>query len=305
MTTPDRARPRPLLSVLTELAATRRVQYVLIAAAILGLIIGLDTVVVHVTLDPFADVHAYYDAGARLNAGQPLYGQAATTDDAAFYRYPPLLAIAFRPLATLSFETASAIWEGVLLAAFALTIVRLGVRRRSTWLLLGWLAAPMGWSLAIGQAQVLVTLLLTIGSPWAVALACHLKLFPVLVAVYWAGRRDGRAILRLVAWGVGFLLLSFVLEPAGTLSYLGFPDLAQVGNVRNLSPYAVSPALWLVFAAVLVAVAWRLAPTRFGWAAAVFLSVLATPRLLMYQFSSLLAVARPEPHYTAPDADAR
>ena len=108
------------------------------------------------------------------------------------YRYPPLLAIVFRPLAMLPFEQAALIWEIVLIAAFVLTIVRLGVRRRWTWLMLGWLAAPIAWSLAVGQAQVLVTLFLTIGSPWAVAFATNLKLLPVLVAIYWVGRRDVR-----------------------------------------------------------------------------------------------------------------
>ena len=84
------------------LLGMRRVQWIFIAAAVLGLVIGLDTLVLHLQLDPLADVRAYYDAGARLNAGIPLYEQTATTDEAGFYRYPPLLAIAFRPLALLS-----------------------------------------------------------------------------------------------------------------------------------------------------------------------------------------------------------
>ena len=46
----------------------------------------------------------------RLNAGQPLYAQPAGVDEAAFYRYPPLLAIVFRPLALLPFEAAAAVW---------------------------------------------------------------------------------------------------------------------------------------------------------------------------------------------------
>ena len=73
---------------------------VLVLGAVVGLLLGIETVVLHLTTDPLADVHAYYDAGARLNAGQPLYDQPATTDEADFYRYPPLLAILFRPLAT-------------------------------------------------------------------------------------------------------------------------------------------------------------------------------------------------------------
>jgi Glycosyltransferase family 87 len=272
---------------LAVLLTRPRVRYVIVASAVLGLVIGLDTMRVHLQLDPLADVHAYYDAGARLNAGQPLYEQVATTNDPDFYRYPPLLAIAFRPLALLPFETAALIWEAFLITLFVLTIVRLDWRDRWTWIVLGWLAAPFGWSLAVGQAQVAVTFLLVIGAPWAVAIAAHLKLLPVLVAIFWIGRRDWRSVARLAAWGIGLLILSFVLEPAGTLAYMTFPDLGQVGEVRNLSPYAFSPWLWLALAGALLVVALRLAPTRWGWAAAVALSVLASPRLLMYMFSTL------------------
>ena len=182
---------------------SRRVRRVLIAASVLGLIIGLDTLVLHLRLDPLADVRAYYDAGARLNAGLPLYVQTATTDDPGFYRYPPLLAIAFRPLALLPYETAALIWEAFLIVLFVGTLVRLGLRNQWTWIVSGWLAAPIAWSLAVGQAQVAVTFLVALGAPWAIALAGNLKILPVIVAIYWIGRRDWRAIRRFVAWLVG------------------------------------------------------------------------------------------------------
>jgi glycosyl transferase family 87 len=271
---------------------SRRVGWVLAASAVVGVLIGLQTLVLHLQLDPLADVHAYYDAGARLNAGLPLYDQPAGTDDADFYRYPPLLAVAFRPLALLSFETAAAIWEAFLLALFAATIVRMGASSRWTWLVLCWLAAPIAWSLAIGQAQVAVTFLLAIGSPLGVATAAHLKLLPALVAVFWIGRRDWASLLRFVAWTAGLGLLSLLMEPRGTIAFLGFTDLAQVGDVQNLSPYATSPILWVASTAILLALALRFAPTRAGWALAICLAVFASPRLLMYQVSTLQAAVR-------------
>ncbi len=266
-----------------------RVRYVLIASAILGLIIGLDTLRVHLQFDPFADVHAYYDAGARLNAGEPLYVQPSTTDDADFYRYPPLLAIAFRPLALLPFEAAALIWEAILVVLFVLTIIRMDWHDRWTWIILGWLAAPIGWALAVGQAQVVITFLLAVGSPAAVAVAAHIKLLPALVAIYWIGRGQWRRLGWFVAWAVALLGVSFVLEPAGTVAYLSFTDLAQVGAVRNLSPYAFAPWLWAVLVIALALIAFRLARTRWGWAMAVAFSVFASPRLLMYMFSTLAA----------------
>ena len=282
----------PMTADVAPAFRSRSVRWILVAASVLGLIIGLDTLVLHLRLDPLADVRAYYDAGARLNAGLPLYVQSATTDDPGFYRYPPLLAIAFRPLALLPFEAAALVWEGFLLVLFAATLVRLGLRNRWTWIVTGWLAAPIAWSLAVGQAQVAVTFLLALGSPWAIALAGQLKLLPVVAAIYWVGRRDWRSIGRFAAWLVALTLLSYLLEPAGTIAFIGFSDLGQVGNIQNRSLYALSPLLWGVFVVGLLAVAVRLAPTRAGWALAVVASVLVSPRLLLYQLSTLQAAVR-------------
>jgi hypothetical protein len=59
----------------------------------------------------------------------------------------------------------------------------------------------------------------------------------------------------------------------------------------------------LLVAGVLLAL--RLAPTRWGWAAAVSLAVLAPPRLPIYMFMGLLAALRAdrltETAVTAPD----
>jgi hypothetical protein len=292
---------------LPRLLRSRRVRWVFIAGSVLGLIIGIDTLLLHIRLDPLADVRAYYDAGARLNAGLPLYEQSATTNDPGFYRYPPLLAIAFRPLALLPYETAALIWEAFLIVLFIGTLVRLGIRNEWTWIVSGWLAAPIAWSLAVGQAQVAVTFLVALGAPWAVALAGHLKILPIIVAVYWVGRRDWRSVGWFVAWMVGLTALTFVLEPAGTIAFIGFSDLGQVGEVRNLSLYEISPLLWAAFVVGLIALALRFARTPAGWPLAVAASVLATPRLLMYQLSTLQAGVRPpdDQSVEAPLADRR
>ncbi len=261
-------------------------------AAVIGLCIGLGFFAWHLLNDPLADVHAYYDAGARLNAGLPLYQQAATTNDAEFYRYPPLLAIAFRPLAMLPFPVAAALWEAVVVGA-TLLMVRWIPAGRPRRLALGILAMPVLWTLAVGQAQALVTLGLATASPLGVALAGHLKLTPWLAGLYWVARRDWRAVGRLVTWIVVLGLVQLVLEPAGTQAFLAFPTLDQVGRVRNLSPYAVSPLLWAATVALLAGVAWRLAGSRWGWPAAVVLAVGVSPRLLAYQLSTFLAALTP------------
>jgi alpha-1,2-mannosyltransferase len=275
--TPARARPVPRLWF---------------ALAVIGALAGVYLLWLHVTTDPLADVRAYYDAGTRLNAGQPLYPLGADPDLAQFYRYPPLLAILFRPLALLPFDVAAGIWEALVLAAFGLTLWRLGIRRPATWLAVGILGMGIAWTLAIGQAQAIVTLLLTLGSPWAVALAGHLKLFPLLVGLYWLGRRDWRNLGRFVAWTVGLGLVQLVLEPANTLAFLGLTNLQQVGSVHNFSPYALSPLLWAGLVVIGAAVTLWLGRTRWGWSAAVALSTLASPRLLTYMLMALLACLR-------------
>jgi hypothetical protein len=270
----------------------RRIFLVLFGAAVVGTLLGVNTVILHLSSDPLADIHAYYDAGTRLNDGLPLYAQAATTNDAEFYRYPPLLAILFRPLALLPFAAAAAIWELVVVGSFVATIALLRPGRRG-WLVFGMLALPIGWSLSIGQAQVPVTLLVAIGNPWALALATNLKVFPALVAIWWIGRRDWGSLARFAIGVAALAVLQLVLESSGTLAYPGVFNLAQVGDVRNLSPYGFSPIAWAALVAAGALAALRLAPTRWGWAAAVAFSVLASPRLLVYQLMTLVAGLRP------------
>jgi hypothetical protein len=154
------------------------------------------------------------------------------------------------------------------------------------------LALPIGWSLAIGQAQVVVTLMTAIGAPWSLALAAHLKLFPALAALWWVGRREWVPVARFLAWVGGLTVVELLLEPQATIAYLGFLATDQVGQVNSVSPFIVSPWLWggLTVVGMLAAIRW--APTRGGWPLAVAISVLANPRLLVYHLSTLAAGLR-------------
>jgi len=270
------------------------------AVPAIGAFAGAYALWLHITSDPLADVHVYYDAAARLNAGLPLYQPSLDPAVTQLYRYPPLFAILFRPLALLPFDVAAAIWEALVIAAFGLTLWRLGARRPATWFAVGLLGIAIGWTLAIGQAEAIVTLLLTLGSPWAVALAGHLKLFPFLVGLYWLGRRDWRNLGWFVAWTVGLGLLQLVLEPANTLALPVKTNLQQISSVGNISPFTLSPLLWAALAVIGVAVTLRLGRTRWGWSAAVALSVLASPRLFIYMLMTLLACLR-RPDDAPPD----
>jgi hypothetical protein len=260
-----------------------------VLAGLLGLL-GIAEFWLHLTTDPFTDFRVYYDAAARLNAGLPLYPPGARI-------YPPLFEMALRPLALLPYEVAAAVWAVVILGAFALTLRRLGVRRPATWYAVGLLGIGIGWSLAIGQAEVIVTLLLAYGSPLAIAIAGNIKLFPLLIGVYWLARREWRALGLLAAWTGGLILLQLVLDPANSLAFPATLVVvgAQIdeGGEHVLSPYATSPLLWaaLLFIGVIVVI--RLARTRWGWGSSVALAVLASPHFLAYMLMSLLACLRP------------
>jgi hypothetical protein len=244
----------------------------------------------HLTTDPLNDVQAYYWGGARLNAGLSLYPPDQSVATPLGYPYPPLLAILFRPLALLPFAAAAAIWEVVVIASFVVTVWWMGFRRKETWLAIGILGVPIAWSVTIGQAQVPLTLLTAIGAPWSIALAANIKLFPGLIALWWIGRREWRNLGLFAATLAGLALLQLILAPQASLDYLTAITLKQVGAVRNFSPYVVSPLLWGGLVVIGVGVVLRLARTRWGWAAAVVLSVVGTPRLLTYMFMTFLAV---------------
>ena len=94
--------------------------------------------------------------------------------------------------------------------------------------------------------------------------------------------------MRLGAW-LALGLFQLVVEPAATLAYIRLEWLNGAFAFRNISPLPSTPALWVATVVVLVVLALRYAPTRYGWPFAVALSVFAYPRLLVYQLLTLLA----------------
>jgi Glycosyltransferase family 87 len=271
-------------------ARARWLSLVLFAVAVVGAFAGIYVLWLHVTTDPLNDVQAYYWAAGRLNAGLPLYPPDQSVSTPLGYPYPPLLAILFRPLALLPFAAAAAIWEVLVIASFSLTVWWMGLRRSETWLALGILALPIAWCVVIGQAQVLLTFFTAIGAPWSIAIAANIKLFPAAIALFWVGRRDWKSLGVFIATLAGLVLVQLVLAPQATVDYVTAITLKQVGAITNLSPYAFSPLLWGALVIAGVGVVLRLAPTRWGWPTAVILSVVATPRLLVYMFMTFVAV---------------
>jgi len=271
---------------------THLANLLLFAAAVVGALAGLGVAWMHVLGDPLADAHAYYEAASRLNAGLPLYPPGIDPNSNHIFLYPPMLAILLRPLALLPYEVFALFWELIVIGCLVALVRYLGVRRRSTWIAIGILGVPIGWALTVAQAHIPLTLLLALGQPWSVAVAANLKITPVLIAIWWLGRRDYQAFFAFLVWTGLIVLAQLLLEFNDTLAYFKAVSWDQVGQVRNISPYAQSPVLWVVLGLVGALVTLALARTRWGWAAAVTLATLAPPRLLIYMLTGLLAAVR-------------
>jgi hypothetical protein len=251
----------------------------------------------HLADAPLDDVQAYYLAAQRLNVGSPLYPSGMDPDLPTAYFYPPLLAMVLRPFAAwLDFPAFAALWASTIFVALGALVIRIRPRFE-VWVALGFLAIPIGYALSVGQAHVLVTLLLAIGAPWSVALAANIKLFPILAALYWVGRREWTALGHLAAWLVILGCIQLLFDPQDTFAYVRAIQPGWLGSaIWNWSPYVVSPLFWAVLAVAGAVLALRLARTRWGWPVAVALATLVPPRLLLYMPLQLLAAFRaPDP----------
>ena len=309
--TRDDLKPKPTVDQ-TDRRARRRAAFVrignlvLFSLAVISAAAGVAVAWMHVVGDPLADAHAYYEAAARLNAGQPLYPPNLNPNDNHIYLYPPLLAQLLRPLALLPYTWFALGWELVVVVTFVWLLQHLGVRERSTWIAIGLLGVPIGWALTIAQAHIPMTLLMAIGQPWSIALAANLKLFPVLIALYWRGRRDWESLLAFFLWLGLIFAAQLIVDLNDTLAFfkaVGFGQTGEPGVLRNFSVYTISPIAWvgLLIAGCILILA--TAKTRWGWAVAVTVATLAPPRLLTYMLTGLLAGVRRPRAAGEPDPD--
>ncbi len=183
-----------------------------------------------------------------------------------------------------------------MLARFALTLRRLGVSQADDLLVLGMARLPIGVVLGIGQVGGDPHDVPRVRAPWSVALAANIKLFPARMAVWWVGRRDWRGLRRFVIAMVVLLVIQFVLAPQACLDYVTAISFKQVGEVATSRPGRSRPCCGRAWPRAAPCVVLALARTRYGWAAAVAFTVLANPRLLVYQFMTFLATIADADH---------
>ena len=249
------------------------------------------------------DLETYQRAGDLLWAGNDPYSGQTGLGQEYQYRYPPLLALVIPVLGW------PPLWFGLLALATAATIW-LWYRTAGLRGLLvpALLIGAWGQQLLNGNAQALVVYLLAITplfarvGPAALALATMLKLHPVIGLVWFAGRRDWRAIVIYTVASVVLLVPQLPWLDEFVRYFLNDPG--AVETIPGMSLRAVHPVLWLVAIVIVLVVAWRYAGTRYGWMLATVAQLIALPRVLLVNLALLLAAPLP-PRRSDPDRSAK
>ncbi len=232
------------------------------------------------------DEHAYWLAGQRLLAGQPLYDPTASSITPYAFWYPPPVAQAVAPItAILPSETFSLAWTVLLLGC----LLGLGLGRPLVALaLVAFIPVPV--ELWFRNVHLLLAAILALGVlrwPWMFAVGAVIKLAPGLGIVYLVacGRWRDAAIATVV--GIAIVGLSVLLGPG---LWADFSAMIQGRGATDISgvlaiPYAVRAAAGLALAVI----AARIRPTL-GEPLLIVAMVVAAPTLWVNALSMLVAI---------------
>ena len=204
-------------------------------------IYGLPLVLlVYLALESFQiDFRAFYLAGKAVLLGldpylnhvgtRPEFYAPINAENYAYsaFRYPPLAALLFAPLALLPYEVSKVLFSllmWLLLAGIAYQMVwRSGWRLRGEALLFAGVSFPVLAMVERGQIDPLLVALV-LASYWLareprrqgpaallLALAGVLKIFPFVVLLEWIVRRRWRLVAYTLVWGLVLFLLPMLL----------------------------------------------------------------------------------------------
>jgi hypothetical protein len=252
-------------------------------AVILG--IGIVNLYWALTQWTLSDAGAYWNAAMRLQQGGELYPALTDVDASEVYRYAPWFAWLAVPFTFLPIQVAGAIWSVILLAASAWALLPLANAR--AWLLVAFFGPILIGISAVGNVQALMIALLLHGverrsGPLWIALAASLKVTPILLVAVYAGRRQiGRAIVTLA-------LSALLWAPALLYDLSGYTTSA--GQAASLVQW---PIVYVIATGALVLITIVFAAGRFGWLTASVATVVALPRLFVYDVSFLMLGALP------------
>ena len=266
----------------------------LVVAAAIGLV--LLAVIVPFEWTHLNDEYAYWQAGARLWAGQALYDPSAAPNTPYAYWYPPPLAQVLAPLtAIVSADAFAVAWTALLLGC----LWWLGGRNVVVGLaLIAFL--PVAVELRVRNVHLVIAVLAVLGlrRSWAFWIpATAIKITPVLGIGYLAAAGRWRDAVKAGVVGAIVLAVSVSLDPVAWRSFLEVVGARAGTDGGSLFP-EVPFALRLGAGAVLAIVAGRLAAralargasARVGEALLIVALVVANPTLWATAFSMLIAI---------------
>jgi hypothetical protein len=240
-----------------------------------------------------ADLAVFQQAGSDLfTVGDP-YASNGTAQFNFQYRYPPLLAMVIPVLGW------PPLWYALLFASTA-AVFYFWYRDAGWFSLLPivMLAGPWGQPLLNGNVQPILMLLLALVPRFrrvgavSLAVATMLKLHPALGTLWYVGRRDWRGL----AWYIGAIgVLLAVQAPwmGQFLEYYQTDSDASIILYRGWGLRIAGDAAWIIGSVITGVLAWRFAPSRYGWMLNLVFQLAALPRLLPTNLALLLSAPLP------------
>ena len=258
------------------------------------------------------DEYAYWQAGARLWAGQPLYDATAAPNTPYAYWYPPPFAQVLAPLtAFVSADAFAVAWTVLLLAC----LWWLG--GRDPLVAFAFIAfLPVAVELRVRNVHLVIAVLavLALRRSWAFWIpAAALKITPALGIAYLAAAGRWRDAAKVSIAGLAVLGVSVALSPGPWREFLDIVGGRAGTDGGSLFP--IPFALRLAVGAGLTVAAGRLSAralargtsARDGEALLIVALVVANPTLWATAFSMLIAIwplwrtpATPAPAVAAP-----
>ena len=244
-------------------------------------------VVVAVSYWPIpADEHAYWLAGQRVLAGQPLYDPTAASNTPYAYWYPPIFAQVLAPItAVVPSALFSIAWIGLMLGCLW------WLSGRNLLVALAMCAfPPIAVEFVSRNVHLVIAVLLVLGlRRWGgwFSVGAAMKLAPVLGIPYLALRGRVREAVVAALFGFVLLVISVVLAPDLWRQFIDVLRARGPGDASALLP--VPYAARFVVGAVLTVIAARIEP-RYGEPLLVVAVTLALPTLWLTAFATLAAI---------------
>jgi hypothetical protein len=232
------------------------------------------------------DAHAYWLAGQRLLAGEPLYDPTAGPVTPYAYWYPPTFAQVIAPFTVILPAYAFSLLWGVMLLAILAWLT--GGRIVVAFAMIAFL--PVAIELWFRNVHLVLAALVVLGvrsSPVAFVAGAGIKFAPAVGLAWLAARGRWPSVAVCLAVGAGALAVSYALSPAAWQQYAEI--LAGRGGLSAATGLVGIPyGIRVVAGLALALVAGRLRP-GLGEPLLVVATLLALPTLFPAAFSVLVA----------------